>query len=336
MAILINQFNERFRLATPLLSNPASPSGASGLKLARTCFAELPSILGASPSALGPEDPVLLILILMVLKYIRDEGASLRWLEIKLASHIAELSAHLPGSAPARHVWRMLRDLVVGGNLTDETSLGCSLVAIAACERYLGRLHAKTVELKVLGHLYFGSDFAAQEAIFLQLIEELDALTACYHGPEAAGGVGVSVPRYDERHLGVRMNLATFYNMSGRHASVVMLLTPLVSDPSLLDQCRPYRGIAFNLLQQLGNALHEMGLWAEAEARYRQAVGVAEEEMRDGTGFGMAELLDGLGTLEKCLRDCGKVEEADGVLREREEWVRRGLEGVGEGEGMVV
>ena len=45
---------------------------------------------------------------------------------------------------------------------------------------------------------------------------------------------------------------------------------------------------------------------------------------------GEANVIEGLVHLETCLRDMGRVEEAEEAVREREMWTKEGLKGAGE------
>lgn len=49
---------------------------------------------------------------------------------------------------------------------------------------------------------------------------------------------------------------------------------------------------------------------------------------------GEANVIEGLTFLETCLRDMGRVEEAEQAVKEREMWVKEGLKGAGEPGGL--
>ncbi|KAK3328649.1 hypothetical protein B0T19DRAFT_196439 [Cercophora scortea] len=310
MSILVSEFHERFKLAAPLLADPVK-HGSSGVKMARICFAELPHLLGGTPEY-GAEEPVLLCLVLIVLQYIRKQGETLRWMEVQLARYIADLAASLPGGRPAKQVWALLRDSVMNRTLDDRLSLQINKVATEVCRRRLGPHHGKTIELLVLGTCNFDTDIAAHERMFIELREGLDALGT-----------------FDERHAGVRMNQATFYNMHGLFDKGRAVVRECVEDPWVLAQCARYRGLRYKLYWELGRSTEATGEMEEAEQAYRDSIRVAKMEAEENIG-GTAEIMDGLVNLENCLRKMGKVAEAEEAVREREMWVKKGLEKVGE------
>ncbi|KAK3324990.1 hypothetical protein B0H66DRAFT_108244 [Apodospora peruviana] len=314
MAKTISQFHERFKVAAPLLAQP-DKHGAEGVKLARICFAELPQILSG---AVGAEDPHLLMCFLIVLQYIRLQGEKLRWMEVQLAKHMADLAASLPAAKPTRHVWAAVRDSVMNRTMDDHLSLQCCKVSMDVLTAKLGAFHAKTLEIIMCSYCNFDSDAAAQEIMYRDMLAGLDALGT-----------------FDERHAGVRMNLATFYNMNGMYGKAEQVMLETVGDPWMLEQARRYRGLAFKYYWDLGRARFQQKKYEEAEKSYRDGIDEAKREMRENKG-GKANVVEGLVELETCLREMGKEMEADEAKAEREVWIKEGLEGVDETEEVTV
>jgi len=303
---------------------------ADALKMARICFAELARILSGE---LGPEDPVLLVIVLTVLQFIRKEGEGLRWLEVQLASFMAELSAISPqpqgggntsSATPsvAAPVWRALRECVRQGKMSDHLSMQCTRVAVDICTRYLGGSHAKTLELVTCGFVNFDDSeekekIPAQEKMFRSILAELDALGT-----------------FDERHAGVRMNMATFYNLNHMPGEAAKVCEEVVCNEWMLGECKRYRGLAYKFFHELGHARKVVGDLEGAETAFKDGLEVSKWEMETHKGNdNEANIMEALVNLEKLYRDWGgREEDAERVLKERELWIRRFLEGVGERE----
>ncbi|KAK3360481.1 hypothetical protein B0T25DRAFT_629565 [Lasiosphaeria hispida] len=302
------QFHERFKTAAILLASPAH--AASGVRMARICFAELHGVLDGG---LGPEDPVFLVLFLIVLQALRRRG--LRGIEVRLVGYAAELGGLLPAARPGRGVWNGLRDLVVAGAMDDEVSLQIIRVVAGLCVGELGRIHAKTLEVLVCGYCNFDGDTKTQERMYLGMLKELDELGT-----------------FDERHAGVRMNLAIFYNMFDMHNKAVPVILDVVEDPRMLEGSKRYRGVTYKLYFELGNSRKTLGELALAETAFRDAVNMAKWELSQGTA-NKANVLEGLVSLEEALREMGRGSEADECAVERDAMVREGLESIGEEQG---
>ncbi|KAK0609576.1 hypothetical protein B0T17DRAFT_546594 [Bombardia bombarda] len=239
-------------------------------------------------------------------------------MEVALVKHIAALAGSLPGGKPARRVWELLRDSVVNGEMNDHLALQCSRVAIEVCRRYLGPYHGKTLELMILGYLNFGGDVEKGENMMREMMEGLDALQV-----------------FDERHAGVRMNMAVFYNSHGMYDKGAEVVLEVVGNEWMLRESMRYHGVLYRLYWELANSRHKQGRLVEAEKSYRDALEVAKWEISEERG-GRAEVLDGLVHLERCLRDMGEEREAENVKEEREMWIKDGLERAGEIEEVSV
>ncbi|KAK3938030.1 hypothetical protein QBC46DRAFT_171203 [Diplogelasinospora grovesii] len=311
MSRIVSQFHERFKTAVPLLSAPEDKRGVEGVKMARICFAELPLVLNSN---FGPEDPKLLVLFLIVLQYIRRAGDKLRFIEVQLVKYMADLAQTLPGGRPTAAVWAMLRDSVVNGTMNDHLSLQVSKVATEQCRRHLGPLHAKTIELAIVGECNFEYNIQAQEIMFKEMMASLDT--------------------FDERLAGLHMNLVSFYCLHKMDEKCVAAATEVLSDPIRANELRRWRGVKYKLHCELASAQERLGNTADAELAFRDALEVAKLEMLDGFG-GYADILDGLIHLERCLRIQGKVTEAEEALAEREGFIKESLEDLGEQEEMA-
>ena len=308
---LTGQIHERFKTAAEMLAQPGTPEAVEGLKIARICFAELQRVLDSS---LGPEDPIFLVVCLTALQHIADQGDTLHWLAVQLVRYMADLAQTLPGARPGRGVWAALRDLVVARSLTKHVSLQIVNVAREACLRYLGPTHAKTVEVTICGYSSFDTDVDAQIALYTAILDELDALG-----------------EFDERHVGVRMNLATYYNVNKMAEKAVQVSLDVVDNPWMLEQSKRYRGIAYKFLYEVGVGRQRQRRLEEAVRYFREAIDVVRWEMAEGHGrANQANLLEGSRNLEQCLRDLGRHDEADNAAAERDRFIRDGLEGVGE------
>ncbi|KAK0701320.1 Clr5 domain-containing protein [Lasiosphaeris hirsuta] len=307
---LAAQFHERFKTAAGLLASPVPAQAVSGMRMTRICFAELQGVMDGG---LGPEDPIFLILFLIVLQALRRKG--LRGIEVRLVGYAAELGGLLPAARPGRGVWAGLRDLVVSGAMDDEVSLRISQVLAELCARELGTIHAKTLEVLMCGYCNFDKDTAAQEMMYLGMLNDLDTLGT-----------------FDERHAGVRLALVTFYNMFEMHAKVAPIVLGVVEDPWMLEESKKYRGVTYKLYSELGISCKILGELEVAERAFRDAIGIAKWELSQGTA-NKASVLEGLISLEEVLRELGREFEADECVAEREAMVREGLEGVGEEEG---
>ncbi|KAK0728851.1 hypothetical protein B0T26DRAFT_699508 [Lasiosphaeria miniovina] len=319
MGKLIAQFHERWKVAAPLLAKPGTRDGAEGVKLARICFAELPRMIDGR--SLGAEDPNLITFILVVLFHIRKAGPQLRWVETQLARHLADLATVLPGARPHAAVWAMLREAVIAGTMTDHLSLQITRVLVDASSRLLGRLHVKTIELLICGVCNFETGpaaVAAQEVMFAEMLADLDALGS-----------------FDERHAGVRMNLAMFYNYHGMPERAGQVARALLDDPWMLNEAKRYRGMAFQFYREWAESCHAQGRLEEAEQGYRDAHAATIEEIEKGLG-GRGHTIDALVRLEAVLREMHKDAEADQVAAEREDWIRDDLKGVGEIEDAIL
>lgn len=337
MARLSSEFHERFKLAAPMLAEGATKNGAEGVKMVRICFAELPRIMsgdltvqtpagrGVAAQGLGPEDPHFMVIVLIVLQAIRKQGEKLRWIEVQFAKYIADLAASLPGGRPTALVWAAIRDAVINRSLDDKFSFMLCQASVDICRRYLGPLHAKTMELTIAGVCNF--DFEGtpqevverQEGVFRELLDGLNSL-------------GQDTP-FDERHAGIRMNLATFYNFHKMWDKAEALALETVSNKWMLEESKRYRGLVFKYYYDLGKARYMQGKYELAVESYKDAIEEAKREMRVHMG-GEANVIEGLTFLETCLRDMGRVDEAEEAVKEREMWVKEGLKGAGEPGGL--
>ena len=306
---ITSQCYERFKTAAKLLAEPGTPQAAEGVKMTRICFAELPSMLD---HRLGPEDPILVVLFLIVLQHIRKQGEVLRWLEVRLVRYIADLSESLLAAQPSRNIWAVLRDLVLNRALTDHLSLQMSQVAIEVCQRHLGPYHGKTLELLQVGNGNLNDNFDSQEAIFTRDMEMLDRLGT-----------------FDERHAGLRMNLASLYNMHMMPEKAARVSLGVVENPWMLEQSKRYRGVTFRIYSELGLSCQRQGKLEEAEEYFRSALDIAKWEVYEDRRNN-AHVLEGFIALEECLREMGKEAAATKAGAEREIWIRNSLESVGE------
>ncbi|KAK3377510.1 hypothetical protein B0H63DRAFT_451386 [Podospora didyma] len=316
MAQIISQFHERFKVAAPLLAKPGTKEGAEGVKMARICFAEIPIVLNGK--TFGAEDPNFLIFFLIVLQHIRTAGGpdgKLRWLETQLVRYVADLAFTLPGALPHQSVWAMLRDNVVSGCLTDNLSLQIARVTVDVCRRLLGPYHIKTIEMLLCGFLNFEKGpnvVEEQEHMLIEMLADLDAL-------------GI----FDERHAGVRMNLASFYNLHEMPEKAAAVAREVTENEWMLGEAKKYRGMATQFYYEIAASDRTLGRFEQAELAYRDAVDMAKWEISTGNGNN-ANLLDSLVKLEDLLREMGETEKADEVERERNVVIQENLKNVGE------
>ena len=178
---------------------------------------------------------------------------NLRQLRETNPSHLHPLGTILrPTFSQQRQVWAAIRDAVIDRTLDDEFSLQLCKVSMDICRKYLGPLHAKTMELTVAGVCNFDVGdseevIQRQEDMFREMLDGLN---------KAHGGA-----RFDERHAGVRMNLATFYNFRNMWDKAEALGLETVGNRFIFEESKRYRGMVFKYFYDLGKArfMHQIG-----------------------------------------------------------------------------
>jgi hypothetical protein len=301
----LNEFHQRFKLAFRLLQAPAR-TGPEGMKMTRVCFAELPDVLAG-------EDPTMLYCILDLIRRLREAGMD--FLAIQLLQYLDGLSSASRPDGQRHAMANIWRNLLLGlDELGPEQTRHCAVIAASRFGAHLGELHIKTLEAKMWS--MFLSDSTADEKE--RHLRELHAGTE-------------GLPTFDYRNLVVTCDLASFLRKRGSLDEAAAVVTGVLDEPARDAVLRGFPPMAYNYISVLGKIRATQGRLGEAEALYRDAIGIAKEARTDDD----SDLLDGLVFLERCLREQGRHGEADGVLAEREAVVRESLERVGEKENAV-
>lgn len=300
----LNEFHQRFKLAFRLLQDPAT-TGPEGMKMTRVCFAELPDVLAG-------EDPTMLYCILDLVRRLREAGMTF------LADHLLQYLDGLCDARPGgqRHamgnIWRNLR---LGlADLGPEQTRHCAQIAASRFGAHLGEHHIKTLEAKMWSMFLSDADQDQKEAD----LRHLHAATE-------------QQPGFDNRKLFVTCDLASLLRKRGKLAEAAAVVTRVLDDPARDAVLRQFPPMAYNFISVLGKIRVTQGRLVEAEALYRDAIGIAKRARTDDD----SDLLDGLVYLEQCLRAQERHADADAVLAEREAVVRESLERVGEKENAV-
>ena len=301
-------FYQRFKAAVPLIHDPEKTGGAEGMKMLRICFAELPDIVRG-------EDPMLLYCILALLKRLH-EYENTRFLAIQLARQLEALSAATAqGENGQRHPMQCLWRTIVEGIESDEDYRPeeAAPIVIDMFKRHLGAYHSMTIEWCTVNTFLTNDSDEAKEDRLRSLCSAMDRLGT-----------------FDERHVGVRMNLvAHVRKFPEKLDEAAGLVSEILDDPARNEELRKLPNNAYNYVSLLAEIKQLQGDLVESEKLYWDCLGIAKDKL----DINQSDLLHCLRALEENLRLQGKNDKADAVLEERRVAIKESLERVGEEEG---
>ncbi|KAH8880266.1 hypothetical protein GQ53DRAFT_545244 [Thozetella sp. PMI_491] len=301
--ILMNFF-QRFKSALPMLEDPVR-DGAEGMKMLRICFAELPEVVQA-------EDPMMLYCILSLIRRIQSYPRSkflLQELLNQLDAAASGLERDFPH--PTRQLWKAIRDgLQAGDSYRPESA---APIIVDVLKRHLGAYHAKTIEWFCLMTFMMDLTQEGKEARLRSLCDAMDNLGL-----------------FDERHMGVRMNLIALIRKDPEKLEdAAQLALEVIDDPVRYSELLKHPDTAYNYLSLLAEIRQSQGDLAESERLQRECLKVARAKLE----VNESDLLHALRELEEVLRVQGKYDEAEVIAEERKLALKESLERVGEEEG---
>ncbi len=212
---------------------------------------------------------------------------------------------------PTQTLWRTLAEgLKSQGEYQPELA---APIIVDIMKRYLGAYHSKTLEwFTVMTFLMDESD-EIKEARLRSLCSAMDHLGT-----------------FDERHLGVRMNLiAQVRKNRSKLEDAAQLASEILDDPHRNKELRKYPNAAYNFVSLLAEIRQLQGNLPQAEKLYWDCLGIAKAKLE----INESDLPHALRHLEEILRAQDKNDEADVVAEERRLAIKESLERVGEEEG---